>query len=291
MFGYIKPFKPQMRMCEYEMYKGVYCGLCGQLGKSFGAMARVTLSYDFTFLCILHYGVSGQRPSFSKGRCYMNPLKKITGVEADPVLSFGADTAAIMIYYKLLDNMQDEKGIKRLSWSALRPVVHGAFQKAAARQPECAALIASYMEQQGALEQARTASVDAACEPTARVMAGICRLLSREGEQQRVLERLGYCMGRFIYLCDALDDLEDDIAAKGYNPYALRYELTPHSTGEERKRVHSLARESLYDSIAEAAKAYQLLEVTAFAPIASNVLLLGMRASVDEILSGKESPQ
>ena len=24
MFGYVKPFKPQMRVCEYETYKAVY---------------------------------------------------------------------------------------------------------------------------------------------------------------------------------------------------------------------------------------------------------------------------
>ena len=32
MFGYVKPCSAQLRVCEYETYKAVYCGLCKQLG-------------------------------------------------------------------------------------------------------------------------------------------------------------------------------------------------------------------------------------------------------------------
>ena len=44
MFGYIKPFKGMLRVCEYETYKAVYCGLCKQLGGEYGPFARLPLS-------------------------------------------------------------------------------------------------------------------------------------------------------------------------------------------------------------------------------------------------------
>ena len=55
MFGYVKVYKPELKMKEFEMYRGIYCSLCKQLGKSYGLFARMTLSYDFAFMAILHY--------------------------------------------------------------------------------------------------------------------------------------------------------------------------------------------------------------------------------------------
>ena len=54
MFGYIRAAKPEMRIKEFELYKAVYCSLCKELGKSYGFLARLTLSYDFTFLALLN---------------------------------------------------------------------------------------------------------------------------------------------------------------------------------------------------------------------------------------------
>ena len=48
MFGYVKTCTPQLRLCEWEAYRGIYCGLCRTLGRRFGPLARLTLSYDFT---------------------------------------------------------------------------------------------------------------------------------------------------------------------------------------------------------------------------------------------------
>ena len=49
MFGYIKTCTPQLRLCEWEAYRGIYCGLCRTLGRRFGPLARLTLSYDLPF--------------------------------------------------------------------------------------------------------------------------------------------------------------------------------------------------------------------------------------------------
>jgi len=288
LFGYVKPFKPELRICEYETYKAVYCGLCGQLGKSFGAAARLTLSYDFTFLCMLHYALSDEAPGFSKRRCYVNPLKKVPACGESEALRFCADTAAIMIYYKLLDNIQDEGFFARAGWSVLRPVAGRAYRKAKSSRPQCDEIITRSVLGQRELERRNASSVDEASEPTAAAMGEICKLLSRDEKQQRILERMGYYIGRYVYLCDALDDLEEDLSHGKYNPFVLRHGLCKDSPVDERNKVYAAAKESLYATIAEAAKAYELLEITMFEPILSNVLFRGMLVSVDEILSKKE---
>ena len=75
MFGYIRPFKPEMRVCEYEAYKGIYCALCKALGKEYGIAARFALSYDGAFVALLSVSLSQECATMQKGRCTCNPLK------------------------------------------------------------------------------------------------------------------------------------------------------------------------------------------------------------------------
>lgn len=53
MFGYVRPFKGEMLVKEYDAYKGVYCQLCRALGKYYGFPMRLTLSYDCTLYALL----------------------------------------------------------------------------------------------------------------------------------------------------------------------------------------------------------------------------------------------
>jgi hypothetical protein len=53
VFGYVKAYKPELRVKEFEFYKAVYCSLCRDLGKKYGLVSRFSLSYDFTFLALL----------------------------------------------------------------------------------------------------------------------------------------------------------------------------------------------------------------------------------------------
>ena len=54
MFGYIRVDKSELKIKDYEMYKAVYCTLCRKLGRKYGILSRLTLSYDFTFLALLN---------------------------------------------------------------------------------------------------------------------------------------------------------------------------------------------------------------------------------------------
>jgi len=266
-------------MCEFDAYKAVYCGLCGQLGKSFGACARVTLSYDFTFLSMLHCSVTKNTAEFERRSCYVNPIKKQLTCRTSEELEFAADTAVIMLYYKLLDNMQDGGFFSKMGGGVVFPAVNAAYKKAELRRPECKKIIETAAINQNELERQKCDRVDEAAQPTADALAGICSLMSEDENTKRVLSRLGYFVGRYVYLCDALDDLEKDIKTGGYNPFAFRY---------KKEEIYTNAKESLYATIAECSKAYSLLDEGQFHPILLNVFEMGMKANVKEILSKKE---
>ena len=92
-------------------------------------------------------------------------------------------------------------------------------------------------------------------------------------------------MGRYVYLCDALDDMEEDAASGGFNPFVLKYGLR---TGGDFSAAHQEAADSLNMTIGEMEKSMALLTLRDFKPIIDNIVTLGLRASVDEILSKKE---
>ena len=65
MFGYVKIYKPDLKVAEYETYRSIYCGLCRQLGKHYVALARMTLSFDLTFLSTLMMALEEECPVYS----------------------------------------------------------------------------------------------------------------------------------------------------------------------------------------------------------------------------------
>ena len=76
LFGYVRPFKPEMKMREFETFQAVYCGLCKELSHVYGPFASLTLSYDFTFIATLSLGLSEQEGRFQRCACAANPLRK-----------------------------------------------------------------------------------------------------------------------------------------------------------------------------------------------------------------------
>ena len=287
MFGYIKPFKPQMRICEFEAYKSVYCGLCKRLGKSFGPPGRLTLGYDFTFLSILYLSLSGDEPK-TKPCNRLNPFCRTPPLQDCAALAFGADVAAIMLYYKLLDNISDSGVFKSTCWRMLFPFAGAARKKAAANLPKADAIMQKSMEIQAGAEKAKTKSLDEASEASALAMSGIFLLLPNDGgAQSRVLSRLGYLIGRYVYIADAFDDLEDDLKRRNYNPLIERFLITSQD-GAEIDRARKYAYESLYMTIGEMTKAYDLLTTISYEPVLGNILYLGLYQCVDEIMRRKE---
>jgi len=280
LFGYIKPFKPQLRICEYDTYKAVYCGLCKQLGRSYGLAARFTLSYDFAFLSILSMALEEKTPHFCKERCFANPLKKKYCCHLNESSLFSACTAMIMLYYKVEDNYRDSKFWGKLLMLFAKPFVSSARKKAMLQYPELDTIVAEMMRQQFALEQASCTSIDEAAEPTATSLARICEMLGKDNIQKRILNRFGYLLGRWIYLIDAVDDLENDMKTGSYNAFILENHLTPQSDLSE---IRTITVATLNQTAAEIAKTYELLGLKRYKSILDNVIYLGLKNSLNLI--------
>jgi len=285
MFGYVRTFDSELKIGEYRAYKAIYCGLCKQLGRSFGFLARMTLSYDFTFLAALSMALQEEEPCFEAQGCMCNPIKKTPCCLQNDALSASADCAMILLWQKLQDDLQDSGFVKRVGVRLLRLFARKPYRQAANRRPELAQKAADYTTAQQALEAERCADVDMAAEPTAKLLEWLLAELSSDEKQQRVLQRTGYLLGRYIYLCDALDDLEEDRKKGGYNPFLLR--AAAQGTANDAEAIRQEAKGSLYLTVAELGLCCDLLQLRRFGGIINNVLYLGLKGSVDQIIQGK----
>ena len=101
MFGYVNAYKDLLRVCDYNVFRGYYCGLCKQLGKSFNQLTRVGLSYDMTFLAILMSSLDEGKPEMNLENCIAHPLSKRPVIHNDQGISYSADMSILLTYWHL----------------------------------------------------------------------------------------------------------------------------------------------------------------------------------------------
>ena len=273
-------------MCEYDTYKSVYCGLCKELGKSYGIISRFTLSYDFTFLAMLDIAVNEKNITINKQRCIAHPFKKSVCAKCTDELFFTASAAVISVYHKLSDDRKDKGLKKKLVAAVLLPFMKRHYRKASAAYPVLAEIIEREMKNQFLLEEEKCKSIDRAGEPTAIIMQAIAGGISDKPETKRLLERMGYLLGRYVYFCDAIEDLDDDFKNKNYNALLLQKE-TATLDDESRKHIVDITTDTINLTLGELANTYVLLDIKKYRSILDNIIYLGLKNTYSQVLKGE----
>jgi len=275
MFGYVKIHKPELKVKEYEQYKAVYCTLCKKLGKIYGHSVRMTLSYDFAFLSMLLLNLSNQSVCFKKGKCVYNPFKKCTYTECDAkvdeIYSFVSATAVIMLYFKLTDDIRDKAAFNRLTSRLFRCIIKNKYKKAALNYPDINEILLSMNSEQIGAE-IQNNDIDIVCEPSANALGKICELAAGD-DNKRVLYRIGYCVGKWVYLADALDDLEDDLKHNRFNA------IKDMNIDDVVSNLNVCSN--------EAGAAFELLNENVFSNTIRNILYLGLPTEIKRIKEKK----
>ena len=288
MFGYVRPLVPQLKVMEYEMYRAVYCGLCRAMGRVTGPLSRLTLSYDFTLLAMVRMVLEGVVPEFERFTCAVHPLKKRSLVRDNAVLEYAAAMSAILAYLKNRDDLADERGRKRLR-AILADVPVSQMRKRGSRYlPETTAdELAARMQVLTALENAQCPSVDETAEAFGAVLAYVFALGLDAGKAE-LAEVFGRYIGRFIYVCDAADDLADDIRYGRYNPLAVGWgSLALADDGTMSPLVRSSLEISLPLDLDGLGRAVETLDRShPLTPILQNLVYLGLPASMRRVLYG-----
>lgn len=265
MFGYIRVGKPELKIKEYEMYKAVYCSLCKRLGKDYGIFSRFALSYDFTFTALIELALAEDFCGTKRKSCTFNPLKKCTYCINDEHFALSSAALIILGYYKIKDDIKDEKGFKKLTAIIKKLLFNNPYKKARKKFPEIEAISKEYFLSQ---ENAETynATLDDAAEPSSVMLSRLLPLCAKDENDKKVLTFLGRLMGRYIYLLDCLVDREKDLKKGAFNPISkLEY-------NEAMEKIKA----QLYIVINEAKSTFELLNIKRFKNILGNIIYVGL---------------
>ncbi len=263
MFGYVRPFRPELKCRDYDLYRATYCGLCRCLRRRYGLIAPLLLNFDFTFLALLLWE---PEETFTpcRGRCHGNPLRKLPMCPDSPALELAADESVILAWWKLRDSVQDDGLWRGLPARALSGILKPAYKKAARRCLEFDRTVRACLEELAALERENCPSLDRTADTFARLLRAAAPC---DGARGRVLSQLLYHLGRWIYLADARDDLEEDKLAGRYNPAAARY----GPDGDD-----GALGLTMDNSLAQIGAALQLGEFGCRTPLLENIVYLGL---------------
>ncbi|MEA5050276.1 MAG: DUF5685 family protein [Oscillospiraceae bacterium] len=277
MFGYVSPQKSELRMREFSEYRAVYCSLCRSL-RALGFGAKLFLNYDFVFAAMLFISLSGAAPALCRGRCNTNPLEKVGYLDGGgAALDYCAAALVVTSRYKLLDDCRDEALPKKAAAALALLFTRGACRRARAALPDYDAALARAMEDQRAVEDARSGCADDACDPSASALRFLFgHAPGIEDGQRALLGDFGYMLGRFVYLADALDDLEADLRRGRYNPFVYKFRLNAPKADATIDEAKQDARAALRATQAAAESRYRLLSPVCFRPIVDNVVYLGL---------------
>lgn len=235
MFGYVRINKMDLTFREFDVYKGYYCGLCKYLKQNHGEISRLSLNYDITFLILLLTSVYRPKSNITQEVCIANPIKKKARI-VNEVTEYAASMNVLLTYYKLEDNLHDDKGIKDI---LAYHIYKGKLKKAYEKYPEKADYIKNQLLVLQNLEESNSTDIDAVSNTFGNLMGEI--FAYKNDKYEHDLRIIGFNIGKYIYMLDAYEDLDKDIKKGRYNPF-IEY---ANKKEELRKRVDKLISISL----------------------------------------------
>ena len=261
MFGYVLVNKPELKIKEFDTYRSYYCGLCHALKDRYGLIGRMTLNYDMTFLVMILSDLYDLPEKSTCSRCIVHPASKHCSRRSE-VSDYCADMCVLLSYYKCLDDWNDEHKIS--AWFT-KNLLKGKAKKVAARYPEKAAFIEKKMNMLTIVESAKNLPLDKVAKVFGEILAEV--FVYRDDYWKEDLYKIGFFLGKYIYLLDAYEDVEKDIKGGDYNPFK---EISTRENFDE--QVLNL----LMLMIGECTDAFERLPIVENVEILRNILYSGV---------------
>ena len=321
MLGYVKIDKGELKVREYEVYTGYYCGVCKSIGRRYGQLPRMVLSYDAAFLAILLASLSDESDTPVQEHCIAHPVIKKKTVIRNRAIDYAGDVMLILAWYKLADDAADEgKAYAKPVMLMMKRI----FRRLNSLYPELCSSVKCHLSALSALEREKCASIDMAAEAFSKIMEDIfteglravygseppqqtspgadrsdygisgasgmqngpCGFASPGSDTRELLARAGYHLGKWVYMIDAVDDIEENIESGAYNPLLFRFKFdAANETADEfRARIEPDLRFNLYHYLAMLSRCTDSLDIRKNAGIIENVIYFGLNRKTEEII-------
>ena len=285
MLGYIVPDKPELKIREHVLYSGYYCGICKSVADRYGQIPRIVLNYDSVLLALVIAALFPEKETATTERCPVHPLKKRLIVRETNGIDYAADMMLLLAYFKLMDDRLDEGSAKAAAGMAL---LRKSYKKLIKTYPEKCGIVQTNLRELHRLETEKCPSIDRAAEPFAKVMEEIfaAEPLRDKEEDTFLLRKMGYHIGKWIYLIDAFDDIPENKKNGSYNPLLCGNEAgNPEETTDSfRKRIRPRIEYNLHYYLAELSGAWERLSCEKNKELIDNIVYFGLMRKTEQIL-------
>lgn len=276
MFGYIIINKGDMKFKEFDIYHSYYCGLCQALKKKYGRLGQISLSYDITFLVMLLSSLYEPETEIFEVKCAAHPFEKHP-VRSNEFSYYGADMNLLFTYYKCKDDWEDDKKLTRLVYKSS---LKRAYRNICSHYGEKTKKISNLMRELAQEEKRQNQNIDHMAGIFGEIMGEL--MTPKNDEWRDGLRAMGNNLGKFIYLLDAYEDIEEDLKKGRYNPLKKRFE-TPDFE-EETKTVLTMI-------MAECCKEFEKLPIIENVEILRNILYSGVWYRYEMVRQKREEKQ
>ena len=276
MFGYVVMNKPEIKFKDFDLYRSFYCGLCRELREKYGISGQITLTYDLTFVIMLLSGL--YEPPIQKGttRCIIHPVRK-QPVRKNAITEYAADMNVFLAYYKCVDNWNDDRSPVSLVYGQTLKKKDKKIEK---QYSEKTRIITKLLEELSRMEKEGERDLDRVSGCFGRIMEEI--FAYRKDVWEPTLRRMGFFLGKFIYLMDAYDDVEKDVEKGNYNPFAEEYIME----GFQEK-----VQQMLVMMMAETCREFEKLPIIKYTDILRNILYSGVWCRFETVSRQRKEKQ
>lgn len=203
---------------QRDRYQSCYCGLCHCIGTRHGNLQRAALNYDMTFLVLLLNSLYEPIETSNVSRCITHPCHKHSWWQSE-VTNYAADMNIALAYHNCMDDWHDDKKLKSYLMSRLFQAGAAGIQTGYPTQWNA---IQNCMARLSEIEASDLQDPDAGANAFGDLMGAL--FVWKQDRWAPVLHQLGSALGRFIYLMDAITDVERDMKSGSYNPLRSRAE-------------------------------------------------------------------
>ena len=232
------------------------------------------------FLALLRLAVKGEQVEIKRGRCMAHPFKKRAYIAHCEPFAYCAYAASILVHGKVADDLADEKGFKRFKSSLAKPFTSHMRKKALKDYSELDRRVFEGLRRLSEVEKQQLPSVDVPADVFGDILADILSF-GLDGTNEKIMRNIGRHIGRWIYIVDAADDLDEDIEKNRFNAFERLY--SGKIPDEERKSVAN----SLKLELLAAEPAFDLIdykELCDIEAIVANIMYLGMPKTAEKVL-------
>ena len=288
MFGYITPLKPELKIKDFTRFRAYYCGVCISIKQNYGNLPRATLNYDMAFLALLLDGLSEDNTSAEVKRCIAHPFNKRPIIINNEAINYAASMNVALSYYKIIDDVNDDNDI----FSKCKAIFLSPYNKKFSSSIKLInTVIEENLNKLSKYEQNKNyTSIDEICDPFAIIVGKILeyfpnKIYNDSDEKRNLLYNFGYTLGKWIYLIDALDDLEEDITKGKFNPINYLYNINNLPYKEFKESIKDRLEFNILNCAYNCKDILDELEIKKNKDILDNIISLGMMDKYIKVLN------